>query len=266
MNGFKFSPEKTVAVHFSKKRKFVREPDLYLDKNHTMRIPVREEARFLGVIFDRKLTFVPHMKQLRASCQNALNILKTISGADWGADRVSMLRLYRSLIRSKLDYGCIVYGSARPSYLKMLDPIHNQGLRLSLGAFRTSPVESLYVEANEPSLSDRRDKLSLQYALNVTSRPENPAYNSVVRPGFRDKFLSTPGTIPTFGLRVERLLDGAGIDVGTVEERKLPRSPPWQLARPKVIFDLADSGKSCTSPEVYRAQLGEVLMDFPRHI
>ena len=40
--------------------------------------------------------------------------------------------LYRSLIRSKLDYGCIVYGSARKSYLQMLDPIHNQGLRLCL--------------------------------------------------------------------------------------------------------------------------------------
>ena len=53
---------------------------------------------------------------------------------------------------SKLDYGCIIYGSARKSYLQMLDPIHNQGLRLALGAFRTSPVASLYVEADEPSL------------------------------------------------------------------------------------------------------------------
>ena len=38
-----------------------------------------------------------------------------------------------------------MYGSARKSYLQMqmLDPIHNQGLRLCLGAFRTSPVEIL---------------------------------------------------------------------------------------------------------------------------
>ena len=265
VNGFKFSPQKTVAVHFSKKRNSVREPDLYLDKNHTARIPVREEARFLGVVFDRKLTFLPHIKQLKASCQGALNILKTISGADWGADRISMLRLYRSLIRSKLDYGCIVYGSAKPCHLKILNPIHNQGLRLSLGAFRTSPVESLYVEANEPSLSDRRDKLSLQYALNVISRPDNPAYISIIEPGFRDKFLTTPSAIPTFGVRVGKLLNSAGIDVGVIEERKLPRSPPWQLTRPKVILNLADSGKSYTSPEVYKAQLGEVMMDFPRH-
>ena len=34
----------------------------------------------------------------------------------------------RLLVRSKLDYGCIVYGSARRSILKQLDPIHHQGL------------------------------------------------------------------------------------------------------------------------------------------
>ena len=71
--------------------------------------------------------------------------------------------LYRALIRSKLDYGCSVYGSARPSYIKRLDTVHNQGLRLCLGAFRTSPVQSLYVEANESPLDMRRTRLFLQY-------------------------------------------------------------------------------------------------------
>ena len=60
----------------------------------------------------------------------------------WGYKYVS--KLYQSLVRSRLDNGCIIYGSARKSYLQMLDPIHNQGLRLALGAFRTSPVASLY--------------------------------------------------------------------------------------------------------------------------
>ena len=90
-----------------------------------------------------------------------------------------MLRLYRYLVRSKLDYGCIVYGSARKSYLQMLDTIHNQGLRLCLGAFRTSPVESLYVDAHEPCLGATRAKLSLQYASKIKSLPKHPAHNAV---------------------------------------------------------------------------------------
>ena len=96
--------------------------------------------------------FITHIKYLKAKCLKALNLLKVLSHTSWGADRTTLLKLYRSLVRSKLDYGCIIYGSARKSYLQMLDPIHNQGLRLALGAFRTSPVARLYVEADEPSL------------------------------------------------------------------------------------------------------------------
>ena len=59
-----------------------------------------------------------------------------------GADRTTLLPLCRSLIRSKLDYGSIVYGSARKSYQQMIDTVHRQGLRLALGAFRIFPVSS----------------------------------------------------------------------------------------------------------------------------
>ena len=61
----------------------------------------------------------------------------------------------------------------------MLDSIHHQGLRLAFGAFRTSPIESLYVEAKEPSLSIRRKQLSLHYATRILSNSTNPARETV---------------------------------------------------------------------------------------
>ena len=155
-NGFKFSQSKTVCVHFSQLRGLHPDPSLTL--NGTA-IPVVNEIKFLGVWFDRKLSFVPHLKYLKAKCLKALNLIKVVAKLDWGGDRKVLLRLYRSLVRSKLDYGSIVYGSARKSYLQMLDPVANQGLRLALGAFRTTPIESLQAEANEPSLSIKREKL-----------------------------------------------------------------------------------------------------------
>ena len=75
---------------------------------------------------------------------------------DWGADRIVLLRLYRVLVRSKLDYGSIVFGSARRSVLKQLDSIHHQGLRIALVTFHISPAQSLYVEAHELNLSPRK--------------------------------------------------------------------------------------------------------------
>ena len=86
------------------------------------------------------------------------------------------------MIRSKLDYGSIVYGSARKSYLQMLETVHHQGLRLALGAFRTSPVASFYVEADEPALSLRREKLSVQYVTRLAANPSNPAFEATFQP------------------------------------------------------------------------------------
>ena len=66
-----------------------------------------------------------------------------------------MLRLNRALIRSKLDYGCMIYGTAKDGLLGSLDPVHNAALRLCMGAFRSSPVVSLYSDSGEIPLSER---------------------------------------------------------------------------------------------------------------
>ena len=54
--------------------------------------------------------------------------------------------------------------------------------RLALGAFRTSPVESLYLEAEEPSLYLRREKLALQYAIRLAANPSNPTFKVTFPP------------------------------------------------------------------------------------
>ena len=68
----------------------------------------------LGLIFGKKLSFIPHIKYLKARCLKSLNILKVLSHTTWGADQTTLLQLYRSLIRSKLDYRSIVYGQENP--------------------------------------------------------------------------------------------------------------------------------------------------------
>ena len=73
----------------------------------------------------------------------------------------------------------------------MLDPIYNQGLRLALVAFKTSPVAILYVEADEPSLYSRREKLSLQYAIRLAANPSNPAYDVTFPPNYVNLYEKT---------------------------------------------------------------------------
>ena len=151
------------------------------------------------MIFDSKLSFIPHIKDLKFKCLKSLNLLKVVPRFDWDADRTVLLRLYRSLIRSKLDYGSIVYGSARESYIQILDTVHNQEIKISTGALRTSHVKSLYVESNEESLYRRRERLPLKYALK-----------------YANTFANRPNDIPTCGIRVKHLIDEANIDINRI--------------------------------------------------
>ena len=232
-NGFKFSKTKTQCVHFCQLRGLHPDPVLNI---YGSPIPVVEEAKFLGLLFDKKLSSIPHIKALKAKCLKTLDILKVLSNTNWGGDRSVLLNLYRSLVRSKLDYGSVVYGSARKSYLKCLDTIHHQGLRLALGAFRTSPVESLYAESNEPSLYTRRGKLSLQYITKLAANPKNPAHYCVSNPKYE--------AIKPLGLRIQPLLEQANISIKNVQPFSLPSKEPWTQNPPKVILDLHKNKKS----------------------
>ena len=72
---------KTVCMHFCNQRKHFAKPSILLDKTS---INVVTEAKFLGVIFDRTLSYSSHVKYLKTNCLKALDILKVVGHTDWG--------------------------------------------------------------------------------------------------------------------------------------------------------------------------------------
>ena len=151
-HGFTLSEDKIVAVNFNRKRSHA-EPNLTL--NGRM-IVVRDSAKLLGMTFDERLTWKAHIRNLKTECIKKLAIIQCVSHTDWGTDRTTMLRLYRAIVRSKLDYGAIVYASANDKLLSSLDPVHNRAICLCTGAFRSSPcAKSIYrkrgAAAEQPS-------------------------------------------------------------------------------------------------------------------
>ena len=261
-NGFQFSKTNTKCMHFCQSRKLHLDPELILDG---VQIEVVPEFKFLGLLFDSKLSFIPHINYLTNKCHKALNLLRVVSSMDWGANRKVLLRLYRTLLRSKLDYGCIVYGSARQSYLRKLDSIHNQGLRLALGAFRTSPVNSLYAEANEPSLNLRRKKLSLQYYLKLKGSCENPTHKAVFKPLYKDEFIQKDRIIPPFSFRCETVMNCIDIDLEDVANHKMSEVPLWTCKSPTYNYYLASDRKATTNPMIFKNKFLEIKENYYTH-
>lgn len=261
-NGFSFSKSKTQCVHFCPIRKLHNDPVLKLEGDI---IPVVNQYKFLGVIFDKKLNFIPHINYLRRKCNNTLQLLRVVAHTKWGADQQTLHKIYKYLIRSQLDYACFIYRAARKSYLKKLDPIHHGSIRLILGAFRTSPVESLFVEANEYPPQIRSEKLALQYYLKIKSTPSNPAYENIFNPKYKYLFESNEKTIKPFGLRMDSILKETEIITTNIHNHLIPNIPPWKIKTPNVNLSLKELQKAKTHPSIYQEEIYNILKKYPKH-
>ena len=118
---------------------------MFLKLNGTP-IKFQNHVKFLGLIFDKNLTWNKHISYIEERCKPILNLLRYVKANDFGMNTDTLLVLYRSLLRSILDYGCQVYNSASPALKSRLDRIQYQGLRIVLGALKSTPVQNLLVD------------------------------------------------------------------------------------------------------------------------
>jgi len=247
--GFTFNPQKTVAMHFTRNRGLYPPISIMMGTNLIQHV---NSTKFLGLTLDPKLSWIPHLKDLKLKCIKKLDILKCLSRLSWGADRATLLTIYRSLIRSQLDYGCQIYASASKTSLSMLDTVHHQGVRFALGAFRTSPVESLYVESGEPSLTHRRDKLSLQLHARIESMPNTPAHQAASSRHADALFNRSRLMHTTFGVRMRRLLNSPTIPDINIMEALAYKIPPYTLDIQPLCPGITNCNKSKNTPDKIR--------------
>ncbi|VVC39140.1 Hypothetical protein CINCED_3A000860, partial [Cinara cedri] len=80
-----------------------------------------------------------------------MKTIKILRNSNWGADTESLISIYKALILLSIDYGDIIYNSAKDKVQSILDPILNQGIRLAKEAYRTNSIDSIILYAGEAS-------------------------------------------------------------------------------------------------------------------
>ena len=106
------------------------------------------------------------------------------------------------------------------------------------------------MEADEPSLYSRREKLSLQYAKRLAAYRSNPAHGVAFPPKYVDLYEQKPKAIKSFGIRISPLLESTNIKPQHVEKHFTPNIPTWCVKQPKILFDL-HSGKNLNQIHIY---------------
>lgn len=169
--GLGISSTKCVLCPFSSKR--IELGDIFIEVDGS-RVVGSLELKYLGILLDSRLTWIPHIKENVSRASKAINVLKVISKVSWGAAPVLALMVYRGLIRSYLEWGCQLYGSANSAALCMLDRVQNSALRVALGVMSTTPVAMLLSESNEFPLIYRRRLLTRRFIIRNFSWRFNP--------------------------------------------------------------------------------------------
>ncbi|CAH1995433.1 unnamed protein product [Acanthoscelides obtectus] len=159
--GLDISPSKSAVVFFSRHRL----PVCTILPLANVAIPVHSSYTYLGITLDTKLTWDYQINNCLVKCEKSLNILKAVNRYKWGADPKINILFYRCYTRSILDYGCFLYGSATKTRLAKLDRLQYKGLRLALGALKSTPTATLLAECQEPPLHLRRLFLAEKFII-----------------------------------------------------------------------------------------------------
>ena len=78
-------------------------------------------------------------------------------------------------------------------------------------------MTSLSAKAQEMSLKNIRQKLSISYVLKLKTCSDNPAYSCVFEPP-NSKLLEKSSPTPPFGLRILPLFEDSKIDLDVVDD------------------------------------------------
>jgi ribonuclease HI len=172
---FKFAPDKSGAITFTRAYKPGDDPLLFL---YGHRIQPKTKAKFLGVLFDYKLLWGPHIDQVIKSCMSVKNLFKVLAKTKTGPTVQILIRLFKSLAQSRIDYGLIAYGHTSKNNLDSIDRMHRSILRIILGAKISTPKEILYADTDTVPTSLRRSWLARKYLIQLSTKPQNPMYET----------------------------------------------------------------------------------------
>ena len=114
------------------------------------RVPltVSNEIKFLGLAFDRKLTWRHHIDNVRHRMWLRINAIKAISGRNLGMQSKTLIHLYKMWIRPIALYGAPAYYSAAKTHINKIQVIQNSALRVALRKTRRTHIEDLHQEGS----------------------------------------------------------------------------------------------------------------------
>ena len=141
-----------------------------------------DNPTYLGVTFDKLLTWKQQTEKAEARAKVRLVFRKKLAGTTWGADTVTLKRLYTGRVRPVLEYGMTAWGTTAKSNFDRVSKIQNQTTRIITGAMKSTPIMELETITGLQSFDDRRDLKLLSQAAKFKRLQDHPMRQRLSQP------------------------------------------------------------------------------------
>ena len=132
--------------------------------------------RYLGIHFDRMLTYKTQVESTKLTCKKGLSVLKAM--ASKGIEQRHLFLLFQSVILSVIDYG-LGLTTLSQSNLLTLDRVQNEAMRVILGTTKDTPIETMRYLLDLPSMETRHKVEQVKAYLSAMQNPKNPLHDAV---------------------------------------------------------------------------------------
>ena len=114
---------------------------------------------FLGVTYDRSLTFTAQSMKVASRMTKGCRVLGALSNRDWGWSNWHLRRIYQATSLSILKYCAASWIPwLAGNNLDRLEQAQNKCLRVISGQYSSTPIEALRAETDMPSVRTLRDR------------------------------------------------------------------------------------------------------------
>ena len=133
-------------------------------------VPTVKKPKILGITFDNLLSFRQHAQDLKSKLHTKNNVLKALSGSNWGKEKEVMVTTYKAISQSVLNYCCPVWTpSLSETSWKGLQTAQNAALRVATGCHLMTDVDHLHHETKVMKVKPHCEMLSQQFLLSTQS-------------------------------------------------------------------------------------------------
>ena len=127
-------------------------------------LPLERHPKILGVTFDPHFRFHKHVEAIVKKAKPRLNILKLLTGTDWGQQKETILSTFKSLVGSLFTYAApIWFANTSYSSINRLQVIQNSALRIATGCVKMTPIDHLHTEAKVLKVDEHLKLLCSQH-------------------------------------------------------------------------------------------------------